>query len=585
MVDIIKKLFSILSKRQKRSVAGLGVMILIGAVLETTGVSMIVPLAQAMLDAEALASNQYVIMVQDMLGIQSMEQFVIVLLLSVVAIFVIKNAYLLFMNYVQARFVNKNQFLTVSYMMDEYLNRPYEFYLNADIPTVFRTLDSDIPKVFLVLMSFIQLMTEVVVSVFLCVVLLVVDPVMTIMISAILLVMTVIIVGILKPRLNNLGQHNQEIQARMGKWRNQSIFGIKEVKVLHKENYFVENYSVYAKDGADLNSKYTVLNNMPRLLIETICIGGLLSYMAICIMMGQDIVEMAPQMMAFAVAAVRLMPSVNRINTHVTNIAFYGPSVHFIHDNIDFRDYKAEMKVSQRVIEEKAPIEVKDAICLEKVTYSYPNTDKLILDKADMRIPIGKSVGIIGPSGAGKTTAVDILMGLLGVQGGKITCGGRDVMENYGSWLSHIGYIAQNIYLTDDPIRDNVAFGVNREDIDDQRIWEVLEEAQMKEFVESLPEGLDTSVGERGVRISGGQRQRLGIARALYHNPEILVFDEATSALDTETETAIMEAIDKFHGRKTMIIIAHRLRTIENCDMIFKVEGGKIEETTLEGRE
>ena len=585
MTDIIKKLFSILSKRQKRSVAGLGVMILIGAVLETTGVSMIVPLAQAMLDADVLAENPYVIMVQDMLGLESMEQFVIVLLMTVVAIFVIKNAYLLFMNYVQAKFVNKNQFLTVSYMMDEYLNRPYEFYLNADIPTVFRTLDSDIPKVFLVLMSFIQLMTEVVVSIFLCVVLLVVDPVMTIMISAILLTMTFIIVKILKPRLNNLGQENQEIQARMGKWRNQSIFGIKEVKVLHKENYFVENYSVYAKNGADLNSKYTVFNNMPRLLIETICIGGLLSYMAICIMMGQDIVEMAPQMMAFAVAAVRLMPSVNRINTHVTNIAFYGPSVHFIHDNIDFRDYKDEKKVSQRVIEEKPAIEVKDAIALEKVTYAYPNTDKLILDEADMVIPIGKSVGIIGPSGAGKTTAVDILMGLLGIRSGKITCGGRDVMENYGSWLSHIGYIAQNIYLTDDPIRDNVAFGVNREDIDDKRIWEVLEEAQLKEFVESLPEGLDTSVGERGVRISGGQRQRLGIARALYHNPEILVFDEATSALDTETETAIMEAIDKFHGRKTMIIIAHRLRTIENCDMIFKVEGGKIEETTLEGRQ
>ena len=585
MTDIIKKLFSILSKRQKRSVAGLGVMILIGAVLETAGVSMIVPLAQAMLDAEALAGNEYVIMVQNMLGIQSMDQFVIVLLFSVVAVFVIKNAYLLLMNYIQARFVNKNQFLTVSYMMDEYLNRPYEFYLNADIPTVFRTLDSDIPKVFIVLMDFIQLMTEVIVSIFLCAVLLVVDPVMTIMISVILLTMTFIIVKLLKPRLNRLGQENQEIQARMGKWRNQSIFGIKEVKVLHKENYFVENYSVYAKDGADLNSKYTVFNNMPRLLIETICIGGLLSYMAICIMLGQNIVEMAPQMMAFAVAAVRLMPSVNRINTHVTNIAFFGPSVHFVYDNVDFRDYKLEKKVSQRVIEEKEPIEVKDAIALEQVTYSYPNSGRLILDKADMRIPIGKSVGIIGPSGAGKTTAVDILMGLLDVQEGKITCGGRDVMENYGSWLSHIGYIAQNIYLTDDPIRDNVAFGVNREDIDDKRIWEVLEEAQMKEFVESLPEGLDTSVGERGVRISGGQRQRLGIARALYHNPEILVFDEATSALDTETETAIMEAIDSFHGRKTMIIIAHRLRTIENCDMIFKVDGGKITETTLEGKQ
>lgn len=585
MIEIIRKLFSILSKRQKRSVAGLGVMILIGALLETVGVSMIVPLAQAILDAEQLKENQYVILVCDTLGLENMNQFVILLLLSVVGVFVIKNGYLLFMNYVQAKFVNKNQFSTVSYMMDEYLNRPYEFYLNADIPTVFRTLDSDVPKVFIVLMDFIQLMTEVVVSIFLCIVVLIVDPVMTAMIGAILLGMTVLIVGLLKPRLNKLGQENQEIQARMGKWRNQSIFGIKEVKVLHKENYFVENYSVYAKNGADLNSKYTVFNNMPRLLIETICIGGLLGYMAVCLMMGQDLASMAPKISAFAVAAVRLMPSVNRINTHITNIAFFGPSVHFVHDNIDFRDYKEERKVSSRKIADRPAIEVKDTIELQKVTYSYPNTDKKILDQADMVIPVGKSIGIIGPSGAGKTTAVDILMGLLDIQGGKITCGGRDVIENYGSWLSHIGYIAQNIYLTDDPVRDNVAFGVSPKDIDDKRVWEVLEEAQLKEFVESLPEGLNTSVGERGVRISGGQRQRLGIARALYHNPEILVFDEATSALDTDTETAIMEAIDKFHGRKTLIIIAHRLRTIENCDLIFKVENGKIEPTTLEGRQ
>ncbi|MBR5579179.1 MAG: ABC transporter ATP-binding protein, partial [Lachnospiraceae bacterium] len=558
MIDIIRKLFSILSKRQKRSVAGLGVMILIGALLETVGVSMIVPLAQAILDAEALAENQYVVMVRRMLGLDNMSQFVILLLLSVIAVFIIKNAYLLLMNYVQARFVNKNQFLTVSYMMDEYLNRPYEFYLNADIPTVFRTLDSDIPKVFIVLMDFIQLMTEVVVSLCLCVVVLIVDPVMTLMIGAILLGMTVLIIGILKPRLNRLGQENQEIQARMGKWRNQSIFGIKEVKVLHKESFFVENYSVYAKNGADLNSKYTVFNNMPRLLIETICIAGLLGYLVVCLLTGQELAGLAPKISAFAVAAVRLMPSVNRINTHVTNIAFFGPSVHFVYDNIDFKDYKEERKVSTRRVEAGKPIEVKEEIALEKITYAYPNTEKLILDQADMVIPVGKSVGIIGPSGAGKTTAVDILMGLLKLQGGRITCGGRDIMENYGSWLSHIGYIAQNIYLTDDPIRDNVAFGVAPKDIDDQRVWEVLEEAQLKEFVESLPEGLYTSVGERGVRISGGQRQRLGIARALYHNPEILVFDEATSALDTDTETAIMEAIDKFHGRKTMIIIAHR---------------------------
>lgn len=581
MVDIIKKLFSILSRRQKRNVGWMGVMILIGALLETVGVSMIVPLAQAILDADKLAENEYVILVCDILGLENMNQFVILMLVAVIAVFVIKNAYLLLMNYVQARFVNNNQFLTVNYMLEEYLNRPYEFYLNADIPTVFRTVDSDVPKVFIVLLEFIQLMTEVVVSIFLCVVLLIVDPTMTIMITAILLGMTAIIVKIVKPRLNVLGQENQAIQARMGKWRNQSIFGIKEVKVLHKEKFFVDNFSVYSRKGADLNSKYTVFNNAPRLLIETICIGGLLGYMALCILMGMELTELAPQIMAFAVAAIRLMPSVNRINSHVTNIAFFGPSVDFVYHNIDFHDYKEERKTNREEITDQLPIEVKDTIALNQITYAYPNTTKLILDKADMVIPVGKSVGIIGPSGAGKTTAVDILMGLLQIQGGTITCGGRNVMENYPSWLGHIGYIAQNIYLTDDPVRDNIAFGVNREEIDDRRVWEVLEEAQMKEFVLELPEGLDTSVGERGVRISGGQRQRLGIARALYHNPEILVFDEATSALDTETETAIMEAIDKFHGKKTLIIIAHRLRTIENCDLIFRVENGKIQQTTL----
>lgn len=581
MRDTLNKLLNILSKRQKRDVIGIGIMILIGAVLETVGVSLIIPLAQAILDADALANNKYVIMINQWLHFDNMNQFMIFLLLAVVAVYIIKNAYLMFMSYVQAKFVNNNQFMTVNYMLEEYLNRPYEFYLNADIPTVFRTVDSDIPKVFTVLMEFIQLTTEVVVSLFLCVMLLVVDPVMTIAIALILVIMTVTIIKVVKPKLNILGLENQAIQARMGKWRNQSIFGIKEVKVLHKEQFFVDNFSVYSQKAANLNSKYVVFNNAPRLLIETICIGGLLSYMAISIMLGNDVSELATQIMAFAVAAIRLMPGVNRINTHLTNIAFFAPSVDYVYKNVDFRDYKEERRYGSAKEEVGEPVVVKDKISLNSISYSYPNTTKRILDKANMEIPIGKSVGVIGPSGAGKTTAVDIIMGLLDVHAGNITCGGKNIMDNYGSWLSHIGYIPQTIYLTDDPIRDNIAFGVGREDIDDERIWQVLEEAQMKEFVEQLPEGLDTSVGERGVRISGGQRQRIGIARALYHDPEILIFDEATSALDTETETAIMEAIDKFHGRKTLIIIAHRLRTIENCDIVYKVENGQITQTVL----
>ena len=585
MKDTLFKLLNILSKRQKRNVVGIGVLILIGAVLETLGVSLIVPLAQAIMDADTLARNQYVIMIREMLHLKDMNQFIVVLLFTVVAVYVVKNLYLLGMNYVQARFVNNNQFLSVNYMLEEYLNRPYEFYLNADIPTVFRTVDSDVPKVFTVLMEFIKLMTEVVVAIFLCAVLVIVDPVMTFAIAIILLVMTITIIKLVKPKLNKMGLETQEIQSRMGKWRNQSIFGIKDVKILHKEKFFVDNFASHSEKAAAINSRYVVFNNAPRLLIETICIGGLLSYMAFAIILGQQVSELASQIMAFAVAAVRLMPGVNRINTHLTNIAYFAPSVDYVYENVDFRDYKEERRYGSTKIEAKEPIEVKDSIRLNKIDYAYPNNDKLILEQADMEIPIGTSVGIIGPSGAGKTTAVDIIMGLLDVKSGTITCGGKNVMDNYASWLSHIGYIPQTIYLTDDPIRDNIAFGVNRDEIDDERIWKVLEEAQMKEFVESLPEGLDTSVGERGVRISGGQRQRIGIARALYHNPEILVFDEATSALDTETETAIMEAIDSFHGKKTLIIIAHRLRTIENCDLVYRVENGKITKTTLEGKQ
>ena len=225
------------------------------------------------------------------------------------------------------------------------------------------------------------------------------------------------------------------------------------------------------------------------------------------------------------------------------------------------------------------PITLEKEIELNDITFAYPNTDKKIFDKADMKIPVGKSVGVVGPSGSGKTTIVDVLLGLLKPQAGTITSDGTNIMDNYEAWLAHVGYIPQTIYMLDDSIRNNIAFGVKEADIDDARVWEVLEQAQMKDFVENLPDRLDAQIGERGVRISGGQRQRLGIARALYHDPELLIFDEATSALDNDTETAIMEAIDTLHGQKTMVIIAHRLRTIENCDIIYEVKGGKITKT------
>lgn len=585
MISLAKKVYSIFNRKQKIKILGLGIMILIGAILETLGVSMILPLVSAILNLEELAKNEYVILVCQMFSIDNMDNFVILLLFSVVAIFVIKNAYLMLQTYAQAKFVNTEQAKTVSYMLEEYLNRPYEFYLNADIPTVFRTIDGDVPKVFNVLLEYIKLATEAVVAVCLCVVILMVDFKMTLLMTVILFGMTAVIIKVIKPTLRKMGGRTQALQSQMGKWRLQSIYGIKDVKVLNKEYYFVDNFKKYADENAELMSKYAVFNNMPRLLIETMCIAGILIYIALCLITGQDVESLIPQLSTFAVAAVRLMPSVSRMNTYMTNITFFEPAVTYVYENVDFTDYKKYGRYIAKKKEDAPAISVKDSIKLEDISFKYPNTDKLILDKINMEIPIGKSVGIMGPSGSGKTTVVDVLLGLLQFENGKISCGGVDVFENYPSWLSQIGYIPQTIFLTDEAIRENVAFGVAPDEIDDERVWEVLEEAQLTEYVKGLPDGIYTSTGDRGVRMSGGQRQRLGIARALYHNPEILVFDEATSALDTDTETAIMEAIDHFHGLKTLIIIAHRLRTLENCDIILKVDQGRVSETTIQSRE
>lgn len=582
MISILKKMSDILSKKQKRRVILLAIMIFIGAFLEMLGVSLIMPIIEGVMAPDAMMNSTYIKLLSNFITFNNANECLIFLIVIIICVYFVKNGYILLEIYIQNRFVNGNQSRTISYMLEEYLNRPYEYYLNADIPTIFRVIDGDVPKVFNVLMYYIQLFSEVMVSIVLGLFLLVTSPTMTITIVIIMILVTLIITKILKPVLNRLGVRNMKIQSRMGKWRLQSIYGIKDVKILNKEHYFASSFGEYSKQGADLTTKYQVLNNAPRLLLETFVISGILGYIAVCILTGSDMTELIPQISCFAVAAMRLLPSVNRINTYISNISFYEPSVNYVYENVDFTSYKLVghyEKIDKAI---GAPIELNKEIRMKDVVYLYPETDKRILDHADMLIPKGKSVGVMGPSGAGKSTAIDVLMGLLDIQSGQILCDDRDIFENYPSWLSHIGYIPQSIYLTDDSIRENIAFGVAPSEIDDERIWKVLEEAQLKEHIESLPDTINTEIGEGGVRLSGGQRQRLGIARALYHNPEILVFDEATSALDTDTETAIMEAIDSFHGKKTLIIIAHRLRTIENCDIIYKVENGKITQTTLD---
>lgn len=584
-ITLLGKVRAIFDRKQKWQLVGLGIMIFIGGLLETLGVSAMIPVVQALLAPDELMGYidriPVVKNICDALSITTVKQVTMALLYGMMAIYVIKNLYILLLTYMQNTFITKNRNRMISRVMAEFLNRPYEKYLGADIPTVFRITDSDIPQTFSLILAMLQLASEVVVSCLIFMVLLLNDPGMTLFIIAVFGLLTLFIVKVFKPRLNRIGARNQAIQSRIAKWRIQATYGLKDVKVLNREEFYVRNYYETGKVGAEVARNYAVLNNMPRLLIETVFIVSVLGFLVVYINGGGDITAMVTTISAFAIAAVRVLPSVNRINTYITEIAYTQPSLDFVYDNLQEGMKTDAMLAERRAYSQVEKLKLDHQIELDHISFHYPDSDKNIFEDAHMIVPKGKSVGIIGTSGAGKSTIVDILLGLLHAQTGTITCDGVDIFKNYESWLAQIGYIPQSIYLIDESIRDNIAFGIDADKIDEKRIWEVLEEAQLKEFVEELPEGLDTTIGDRGVRLSGGQRQRIGIARALYNDPEILVFDEATSALDNDTEAAVMEAVNSFHGRKTMIIIAHRLNTIEKCDMIYKVENMKLVKTTL----
>ncbi len=584
-ITLFDKIRYILDRKQKIQLVALGVMIFFGGLLETLGVGVMIPVVTALLTPEEMQEyiDKYAFLqkICDTLHIRNMGQVTMALLVGLMGVYVIKNLYILLLTYKQNSFIAQNRNNMISRVMAEFLNRPYEKYLGADIPTVFRITDSDIPQTFVLILAILQLTSEVVVSFLIFIVLLWQDVTMTIFIIAVFGVMTLLIVKVFKPIMNRIGARNQAIQSRIAKWRIQAIYGLKDVKVLNREEFFVRNYYETGRVGADVARNYAVMNNIPRLLIETVFIVSMLSFIAIYISGGGDVKAIVKTISAFAVAAIRVLPSVNRINTYITEIAYTQPSLDFVYENLQEGMKTDAMLAERRAASQVEKLKLEDKIELNHISFHYPDSEKEIFKDAHMVVPRGKSVGIIGASGAGKSTIVDVLLGLLHAQEGEITCDGVNIFKNYESWLAQVGYIPQSIYLIDESIRNNIAFGIDADKIDDKRLWEVLEEAQLKEFIEELPEGLDTTIGDRGVRLSGGQRQRIGIARALYNDPEILVFDEATSALDNDTEAAVMEAVNSFHGKKTMIIIAHRLNTIEKCDIIYKVENAKLVQTTL----
>ena len=579
MVKIFKKMNKLLDAKQKRKMILIIFLMLVGGVLESLSISVVIPVVSVLLDPNAVESNQLFALIYKGLHLQNTTQFTVVMLIALIGAFVLKNLFLFLQNVVQLKFVYVNQFATSRRMMINFMKRPYEYYLNADTAVIQRNITSDVNNMYGLILSVLQLISEAVVFTCLVAVLLVVDAKMIMTIAVLLVVVLLLIKVVLKPIMVKAGQDNQDYYSGLYKWIEQSVMGIKEIKIANKEQYFINEYAKCGFGYVNAVQKYNLFNSTPRLLIETVCIAGLVLYMMIVMLQGATVTEMLPQLTTFGLAAMRLIPSANRINNYLTSISYFEPFFMGVSDHLQEEIHDESMVYDVEAYQDKKQVEkldVKKEIVLQDITYKYPNSEQLIFDHADMTIPVGAAVGIVGSSGSGKTTVVDILLGLLQLETGAIYADGMDVKKHYEEWLKNIGYIPQTIFMIDSTIRKNVAFGIADEEIDDERVWAVLKEAQLDEFVRSLPEGLDTGIGERGIRLSGGQRQRIGIARALFEDPEVLVLDEATSALDNDTEAAIMESINRLHGKKTLIIIAHRLQTIEKCDMVYRVENGKV---------
>lgn len=579
MLKLFTKMNKLLDAHQKRRMVVIILLMLVGGVLESLSISVVIPVVTVLLDPAAVETNPLLSLIYRGLGMKSVASFTTLMMLLLILAFILKNLFLFFQNVVQLRFVYTNQFATSRRMMINFMKRPYEYYLNADTAVIQRSITSDVNNMYGLILSVLQLASEAVVFICIVGVLLVSDAQMILTIAGLLVVVLGLIKVVLKPIMIRAGKENQEYYSGLFKWIHQAVTGIKEIKIANKEAYFIREYARCGEGYVNAVQKYNLFNSTPRLLIETVCIAGLVLYMLLVIRSGVKVEAILPQITTFAFAAMRLIPSANRINNYLTNISYFEPFFMGVSDNLQEEINDGRVVYDSRAYEQPAKIEkleIRQSIRLENITYRYPNTRVKIFEDAQMEIPIGSAVGIVGTTGSGKTTIVDILLGLLCLEKGQILADGVPVSEHYEEWLKNIGYIPQTIFMLDSSIRNNVAFGYGPEEIDDDRVWEVLKEAQLDEFVRGLPEGLDTGIGERGIRLSGGQRQRISIARALYEDPEVLVMDEATSALDNDTEAAIMESINRLHGRKTLIIIAHRLQTIEKCDLVYRVENGRI---------
>ena len=564
---MIRKLRVIFTKKQKIKFVILFVMLFAGSVLEFLGVSLVLPFVQLVMEPEGQSSSLFRLP-GAWFHLLTGRELLFVTGILLAAVYILKNSYLLLMKAAELRFIFNNRLELSGRLMRSYMEKPYTFHLEKNSSEVLESVTFEVNKLYDLILYGMELVSDLLMIVMITAFLLWKDPLITLAVTVLLGVCSLIYFRFMHRRTEVYGRENQIYNSRMIQAVHQAVGGIKEIKLMAREDYFVRAYEENGRRYASSLKKSQFLQYLPKYLMETICVCAILGVVLLRLSLGAEIKALVPQLSVFAVAAFRLLPSVNQVNRLFHNILFLSPSIDRIYEDILRSDGDKEGCGHGKESSELLPA---GRICFRDVSFGYEEGEK-ILSHVDAEIPVGSSVGLVGSSGAGKTTLVDLLLGLLCPDSGGIFYGEQNIRDYRESWGRKLGYIPQNIYLADDTIRRNIAFGIPDTLIREDKVWEALRKAQLSEFVSGLEKGLDTRVGEAGVRLSGGQRQRIGIARALYQEPEILVLDEATSALDTETEAAVMEAVEHLRGRCTLFMIAHRTETLDGCDRVYRVE-------------
>ena len=566
------KIWGLLTSAERRSVLVLLGLMFIGMVLETLGVGLVIPAIALLTQSDFARDYPALQPAIQALGNPSQQTLVISGMLVLVGVYLIKALFLALLAWRQTRFAFGLQAQVSQRLFMVYLRQPYTFHLQRNSAQLIRNATIDLNSfTFNTMLPGMVLLTEALVLLGLGTLLLVVEPLGALIVVSVLGPAAWGFHRFTRGRIARWGEARQHHEGLRIQHLQQGLGGAKDVKLLGRETEFLEQYSVHNAQSARVGQLQSTLQQLPRLWLELLAVSGLATLVISVLAQDRALEAVLPTLGLFAAAAFRLMPSVNRALVAVQSLRYGLPVIDTLHEELKLAAPEAAGA--------RTPVTpFRSELELNKVTYTYPGAPAAALSELSLAICRGESVGFIGASGSGKSTLVDILLGLLPPDRGEVRVDGEDIQHALRNWQDQIGYVPQSIFLTDDTLLRNVAFGLSNAQIDEAAVRRAIRAAQLEEFVNALPKGLDTLVGERGIRLSGGQRQRIGIARALYHDPAVLVLDEATSSLDTTTERGVMQAVRALHGTKTIVIAAHRLSTVEYCDRLYRLEQGRVVE-------